>query len=344
MARKKKDIEELRASRKDGQSTVERGGVEEPSDNARMASEKTIRNALNGPARQHFEGLGAAWTAVTGMPGRAVIPQVVATVLKEGGTRPSWQWKDGKKDYVLLAWPKDEPLRAALLLAGEEGKQLIPTSCVPFLEGLANDLTVETVHPWEQGGGANVGVRMLREGEPMWFYDPCYVRDRGDLTEGVTHTFLLSALAFGVRKALLDEITVTSGPAYETYAQAWLEEHPGSTRLDVPELKINVAGKKIIHPGHTFAEYQIRTVIDDVEDCVLEKMPVKILYTSFPLEDRDPLRIPIYVASLNLGTYEPKAGDEIDAYVWFQGRVIDWDGEAIDTRKALEDEPGEQNS
>ncbi|MBO4368846.1 MAG: hypothetical protein J5803_01915 [Desulfovibrio sp.] len=298
---------------------------------SRIADEKQIKKALEGKARVHFEGLGAAWTAVTGMAGRVVIPQVVGTVLQEGGTRPAWQWKKQGKDYVLLAWPKEEPLRASLLMSGAEEGKLVPISCVPLLEGLPNDLTVETVHPWEQGGGANIGVQMLNEGEPMWFYDPCYIRDCDDLTEGVTHTFLLSALAFGVRKALLDEITVTQGPAYEAYAQAWLADHTDASRLDVPPLKINVAGKKIIHPGHAFAEYQIRTVIDDVDDCVLDKMPIKILYTSFPFEDRDPLRLPIYVAKVNLGTYEPKAGDEIDAYVWFQGRVVDWDGKAIDT-------------
>ena len=54
----------------------------------------------------------------------------------------------------------------------------------------------------------------------MWFYDPLYGRDKDDLTPGITHTFLLAGLAFGLCKALLDEITITQGVRYEAYAEA----------------------------------------------------------------------------------------------------------------------------
>ena len=304
--------------------------VEDAVAKEKMPDEAGVRASL-GAQRQHLEGLGAAWTAVTGLPARQVIPQVIGTVLKEGGTRPAWQWQTAKEDYVLMAWPKEQPLRASVLLRGLKGEQLKPVSAVPLLEGLPNDLTVETVHPWEQGCGANVGVSMLESGQPMWFYDPLYERDKGDLTVDVTHTFLLSALAFGVRKALLDDITLTNGPAYEAYAQAWLEEHPDQSRLDVPPLKLNVAGKHIIHPGHAFCEYQLRCSVLEVDQAELDNMPITVLYTRFPFEDaRPPLELPIYVAKLNLGSFEPKVGDEIDAYVWLQGRVIDWDSSSTD--------------
>ena len=60
----------------------------------------------------------------------------------------------------------------------------------------------------------------------MWFYDPLYGRDRDDLTAGVTHTFLLAGLAYGLRRALLDEITITRGPQFEAHAAAWLAANP----------------------------------------------------------------------------------------------------------------------
>ncbi len=309
---------------KDHKTQLRSGSPDSSLPKEKMPADKAVKQTL-GEQRRHLESLGSAWAAVSGIVPHVLIPQVVATVLKEGGTRPAWQWQAAGKDYVLLAWPKEQPLRASVLLSGDKDGELRPVSAVPLLEGLPNDLTVSSVHPWDEGGGANVGVAMLEEGQPMWFYDPLYTRDRNDLTEDVTHTFLLAALAFGVRKALLDEITITQGPNYEAYAEAWLAANPGKSRLDVPPFKVPVAGKHIIHPGQAFAEYQIRAQIQDIDTCQLEKMPMKILYTRFPFENRPQLNLPIYVAELNLKGYEPKVGDEIDAYVWFQGRVIDID-------------------
>ncbi|MBQ7584842.1 MAG: hypothetical protein IJU40_01160, partial [Desulfovibrionaceae bacterium] len=271
--------------------SVQAGSASESLEEERIPDQAKVRNIITGPDRVHFEGLGTSWSVVTGIPPKQVVPQVVATVIKEGGTRPSWKWQDKQTDYVMMAWPKDQPLRAAVLMSGEVEQKLKPVNAFPLLEGLPNDFSVGQVYPFKQGHGANVGCVVLEEQTPMWFYDPFYVRDQADLTEGVTHTFLLAGLAFGFRRALLDEITVTKGPIYEGYAQEWLEEHQDKTRLAVPPLKINVAGKRVIQPGSVFGEYQMRSVIDDIDECVLDKMPVKIIYTNFPLPDHPPLSL-----------------------------------------------------
>ena len=159
--------------------------------------------------RGHTETLGDAWAVLTGQNPAAIMGQIATTVMHDGGTRPSWQWKRDGKDHILLAWPQDQPVRAAVLVAGEEGEKLAPVTATPLLEGLPNDLTVDNVHPWQTGVEANVAVTMLEGKNPMWFYDPLYGRDKDDLTPGVMHTFLLAGLALGLRKALLDEITIT---------------------------------------------------------------------------------------------------------------------------------------
>ncbi|MDO5483303.1 MAG: hypothetical protein Q4F27_00175 [Desulfovibrionaceae bacterium] len=292
---------------------------------AREISPEEAEAMMQGRDRTHFEGLGDAWAVLTGHNPEGLMPQVVGTVLHEGGTRASWQWKRKGHDYVLMAWPQDQPVRASVLMAGKEGGDLRPVNAVPLLEGLPNDLTVDEVHPWENGAGADVGVSMMEGKNPMWFYDPLYGRDHDDLTPGITHTFLLAGLAYGLRKALLDEITITQGPRYEAYADAWLEENPGKSRLDVPPLKVSVAGRHMIMPGRRFCEYQMRGVVEEVQDCQLEKMPVKILYMRFPFEDRPPMRLPVYASKLALGEYDHQKGDEVDAYVWLQARVIDLD-------------------
>ncbi|MGE9984664.1 hypothetical protein [Desulfovibrio sp. SGI.169] len=308
-----------------GEQFVKVARADDTNPDAREHGTEETRAMLQGKNRTHFEGLGDAWAVLTGQNPAAIMPQVAGTVLHAGGTRPAWQWKRGGRDHVLMAWPKDQPARASVLMAGEEGGKLVPVSVAPLLEGLPNDLTVEKVHPWESGLGANVAVSMIEGKNPMWFFDPLYGRDHDDLTPGVTHTFLLAGLAYGLRKALLDEVTITQGPRFEAYAEAWLAENPGKARLDVPPLKVEVAGRHLIMPGRRFCEYQLRAVIEEVQDCRLEKMPLKILYLSFPFETREPMRLALYVSQMTLGDFEPEKGQEVDAYVWLQARIIDID-------------------
>lgn len=274
--------------------------------------------------RFHHEGLGDQWVALVGNP-QDLMSQIVATVLHAGGTRPSWQRTVRGEEHVLMAWPEDQPVRAGVLMRGEAEGKLLPATAVPLLEGLPNNLMVDTVVPWASGVEANIGVEIAEGGKPMWFYTPLYFRDKEDLTPGVVHTFLLAGLAYGMRKALLDELTITQGPHYESYAEAWLAENPDKKRLDVPALKIPMQGNKIIMPGRVFGEYEIRTTVMAVEKTQLDKLDVYIVTVGFPFGDGPALVFPVYVAAPLLSGYEPKVGDDIDAYVWLQGRIMDMD-------------------
>lgn len=288
--------------------------LQEPSFNSRPDTQQQ---------RVYAEGVGDVWLVLTGQNPAAIMSQVVATVITDGGTRPVWQWKKKGKEYILLAWPKDQPLRAAVLMAGKEGGQLRPVSAVPLLEGLPNDLMVVEVHPRQEGEGADVAVEMLEGKNPMWFFDPLYQRDEEDLTCGVTHTFWLAGVAFSIRKALLDFITVTQGYHYEMYAREWLAQNPYKTSKDVPPLRIEVKDRHIVMPGRHYGEYQIRAVIDKIDDWQFEKMPVKALYLTFPFDNRQPLRLVLYASQFVLGDYQPEEGQEIEAYIWLEGRIID---------------------
>ena len=57
----------------------------------------------------------------------------------------------------------------------------------------------------------------------------------------------------------------------------------------------------------------------------LNTMPLKLLRLSFPFHERPPLSLPVYASAMVLGEYQPKAGEDVDLYVWLQGRVIDFD-------------------
>lgn len=291
-----------------------------------VMDEEEARALLEGRGRIHSEDLGDVWAVTLGLDPARAMPGVIAQVVAEGGTRPSWRWEIGGAEHILMAWPSDQPIRAAVLMrAVEKDGEIRPVNAFPLLEGLPNDLTVEAVQPLLEGRSANVAVTMMEGRNPMWFHDPFHLRDRNDLTPGVTHTFVLAGLALGMRRALLDDITITQGPEFEAHAERWLEEHPGSSRLDVPPYRISVRGRRIVMPGRHFAEYQIRGAVEEVRDFALNQMPVKMVRLSFPFESRPDLQLPVYASKMALGNYEPAVGDEIDAYVWLQGRVIDFD-------------------
>lgn len=273
--------------------------------------------------RIHNEGLGNAWLALTGINPETLVPQVIGTVLHAGGTRPPWKWKWKGMEYVAMAWPQDQPVRACVLLCGKEGEQLQPVTVTPLIEGLPNNLTVEEAHPRNAGHGADVATQMIADQNPMWFFDPFYTRDAYDLTPGITHTFWLGAIALGMRKAVLDQITLVQGSQYDAYAEQWLKEHPQANSSDVPPLVIEIKGKHFIMPGKFFGEYQLRAVVEKVEDCQFEKMPVKICYLNFPFDNRENMRLPLFASKFILGDYDPQPGDEIEAHAWLQGRIID---------------------
>lgn len=278
----------------------------------------------NTDTRTHMENLGDAWAVLVGNP-QKLMPQIVGTVLKAGGTRGAWHYTAHDKENVLMAWPADQALRAGVIMGGEQGGQLKPCSAMPLMEGLPNDLTVDVVAPWKTGVEANVGVTMIEGQKPLWFYTPTYFRDFEALTPGVTHTFVLAGLAFSLRKALVDDMTITEGAQYEAHAAAWLAANAGKSRIDVPPLKVSLAGKDIIMPGRAYGEYRMRTTVREIKDCSLDKLNIVILTVVFPFENREPLVLPIYVPKPMLKKYEPAVGDSIDMYVWLQGRIIDFD-------------------
>ena len=203
---------------------AEKQSVNEDLESHRKPTPEEAQAMLRGENRQHFEGLGLQWGVLLGGMPQQLMPQVVATVLKAGGTRPAWRWNVNKTDFYLMAWPKDEPVRACVVMAGPEGDKLHPLDAFPMAEGLPNDAKVAETHPWKVGVGGNVAVTMTEGRSPMWFYDPVFERDYDMLTEGVTQTFLLSGVCLSIRKALLDDITITKGPQFEVYAQDWLEK------------------------------------------------------------------------------------------------------------------------
>ena len=197
-----------------------------------------------------------------------------------------------------------------------------PVSTYPLLEGAPNDMTVNETYLWQNETEGEVSATCNEGANPLWFYSPFLFRDRENLTPGVRHTFLIAGLAYGLRRALLDEMTITEGVEYERYVAEWLAQNPGKTRLDVPQLTVDLRGARIVVPGDVASEYQIRVPVTSVEEMHIQNEKIYMLIVEFGLNTPNPLRFPLY-APERVCKIVPQAGDEIDAIIWLQGRIID---------------------
>jgi len=285
-------------------------------------------------AKDHVESMGDKWFPLLASP--SMIPGVIATTLRHGGTRPLWGTEEKEIQTMLMAWPERSLLRAGVVVSGPKTGRLEPVAVVPLMEGFANALEVMEVYPWKGGHVGEVQARPGEDGKPLWFHDPLFFRDnRVDLTPGVTQTFYLSGICFGLRRALLDEMTVTSGPAYEAWAAKWMESNPGSSRLDVPPLKMSLQGSSIFGPaGPRCCEYQARASIFDVDSFMFGPEGAQEKVWRFGVtvgEEKHPLHLILYAAErVCLQGYEPKEGHEVDVVFWMQGRVVDAGDEVED--------------
>ncbi|MGN1038470.1 MAG: hypothetical protein ACI4P0_03645 [Mailhella sp.] len=279
---------------------------------------------------QHIESMGDKWFAL-GI-GAETIPGVVATTLELGGSRPVWSHKNEHIERILMAWPSDSLLRSSVLMAGKPEGKLSAAAVAPLMEGFANTLTIKDCYRWKDNHAGEI-LAAPEEFPPLWFYDPLFYRDaEGDVKEK-TCEFLLSGLCFGLRRALLDELTVTQGPAYEKHAIEWMKQHSDKTRLDVPALKIPLKGKTIIDITDHCCEYQCRASIFDVDSFMFGPENTKIKIYRFGIAFGNPEK-PVYAIiyapeRICAKGYVPQEGDDVDMIFWMQGRISDTEGKIV---------------
>ena len=281
---------------------------------------------------QHLESMGDKWFSLG--VGPQDINGVIATTLELGGTRPSWGVKDDSTERMLMAWPSDQLLRTSVVVAGEAEGQLAAVAVAPFMEGFANELAFRSAYAWKGGHGGEIAAQPQKGLPPLWFYDPLYFRDIEGLAEGEVRTYYLSGLCFGLRRALLDEFTVTDGPQYEAYAKEWMKANPTKSRLDVPALKIPLKGKTIIDITERFCEYQCRANIFDVDSFNFgpEGASQKIYRFGIAIGDpENPVYLIMYAPErVCIKGYVPAEGDDVDMIFWMQGRIADAEGMTAD--------------
>ncbi len=285
---------------------------------------------------KHIESMGDKWVSLGVDPKQ--IGGVINVTLELGGTRPVWEAKDENVERMVMAWPQEALLRSSVTVAGKPEGQLAAVAVAPLMEGFVNEMAVRETYGWRGGHAGEIAAQHAGGLPPLWFYDPLYFRDIEGLAEGETRKFYLSGLCYGLRRALLDELTITEGPRYEQHAKEWMIANPDKSRLDVPALKVPLKGMTIIDVVDNYCEYQCRASIFDVDsfDFGPGEAAKKIYRFGIALGDpENPVYVLIYAPAERIAKgYEPKEGDDVDMIFWMQGRVVD--GELT------EDEAGEQ--
>ena len=274
---------------------------------------------------QHLESMGDKWVSLGVNPKE--INGVIAVTLELGGTRPVWSVKDDNLERMVMAWPQEGLLRSSVTVAGKPEGKLTAVAVSPLMEGFSNDMIFRACYAWKGGHAGEILAQHEGSGLTLCFYDPLYFRDVDGLAEGAQRKFYISGLCYGLRRALLDELTVTEGPRYEEHAKEWMIANPTKTRLDVPALKVPLKGRTIIDATDNYCEYQCRASIFDVDsfDFGPGEAAKKIYRFGIALGNpEDPLYAIIYAPAERIAKgYEPKEGDDVDMIFWMQGRIVD---------------------
>lgn len=274
----------------------------------------------------HRESIGDKWASLI-PAGEKEISGVITRIIAEGGTRPAWKHIADEKETILMAYPQESTLRASVTLSGEVEGKLEPITVMPLLEGIDNRLLVVETHEWHTKVEGEVLVLFPPLEKALWFYDPLFFRDKADLKFEEVCDFRLAGLVLNLEKAMLDEMTLTKGEAYEKHSMQFLADNPDKSRLDVPPLKISLAGQQVIALGQHISEYKARVQINNLQSFDFGPEGAKKKIYSFIVNlgtQESPLPVPLYASETACRLKEElKDGMDVDIYFWLQGRISD---------------------
>ncbi len=274
----------------------------------------------------HLESVGDKWAPFLNNVEKEV-PGVIARIVNDGGTREVWQVKEEKQETILMAYPQEGTFRACATFRGTPEGKLEPMTAIPLMEGIETELRVLDTYEWKSEVSGEVLAVHEASKRPFWFYNPLFFRDKKENLEvDKPQNFALAGLVYLIRKALLDEMTITQGENYDKYAMQYLADNPDKSRLDVPPMKVSLKGAEIVSLGQKACEYQARAVVRELKTFTFGPEKAETKMYSFVINaglGEGFLPLVLYVSESVAQGLELKEGMEVDLYFWLQGRVAD---------------------
>jgi hypothetical protein len=262
---------------------------------------------------RHMSSPGDVWTMLFDSPKEAI---AAVKQNRANGVLVHETSADGPEGY----WEEESMLRIphASSLGFVTKKKTEFIFDVPVVPGTPVEATFRSTFAWFEESSLLGEVTFANESwnEPLSAFVPYFFRSAYRLAAGDPAVFDLAAVACDIHKAEPAEYTIDRGPFYEVCLKTFLDENPGKTELDFPELKIQTAGMKMMMPTPCSSIYIFRTTIKEVEripfyDGILYRCAVDLFVGRDP-EDQDTLSINLFMAPTTCGDYVPQAGDDIE--------------------------------
>lgn len=288
-----------------------------------MQESENIGNEDDGFNGEHFEGLGAAWSAIFGNSDDLTnyLGDIVSSANVIAQSKAIFEGVE--RDVMLTKNPVDGSITAGSLTALiSEEKQLLFISAYPIFEGIPNRLTITATHTWENGIEGEVAAG-VDSGASIQFFDPFYFKDRISFVEETKHTVSLAALALKISKAEHKEITINSGPFFEDRLKNFLMENPSKTEADFDAPVVVMDGSRILFPTNYISEFGFQCPVLSVEEISFFNIRFYKMYVEFVGMDEDIINGYLYASERILNGYIPEAGHDVQGVLWMTGYLLE---------------------
>ena len=240
-----------------------------------------------------------------------------------GSSNLNYAGEDGrmKQGSVFGLRYGESPLQIVALVVGNKQEKTNEFwSAYPVCScGVENRLKVNETIP-DRDGTEGVINASTTFGGSIGFFDPYFFLNKDGSIEGSERNVSLAGLAYVLRKAEQDGITINEGPMIQEEKDRVLRENPHADVSKITSVFISMKGAALYLPlRESPDEGEFRICVDEVEFFRLGGREYCRIRGVLMRDDDNPLVADIYASGHVLEGYKPAVGDDIEGICWMQG-------------------------
>lgn len=272
---------------------------------------------------------GDHWEAIFGDT-ETIVDEVIPQILRLG--RPSdifpFEFENNqgqlqKEEAASLTY-LETPLRLMALVVtnstGESLKREMWTAYPIASDGRVHRIRVDEIKICEYGFEGIVHGK-VKGGASISFFDPEFFKNRHIYESGKAYDFSVAGIAYVLKPAKQQSLTIDEGPILEMERERLLEEDPNADPNSIIPVELSLAEMRCLLPRELADDSEFRTVIDEAGYFEVEGHGVFRLRATMMIPDDHHFDINLYASEAVLEGYRPKPGDSIEGVLWLQGRL-----------------------
>ncbi len=161
----------------------------------------------------------------------------------------------------------------------------------------------------------------MKGGASISFFDPEFFKNRHIYESGKAYDFSVAGIAYVLKPAKQQSLTIDEGPILEMERERLLEEDPNADPNSIIPVELSLAEMRCLLPRELADDSEFRTVIDEAGYFEVEGHGVFRLRATMMIPDDHHFDINLYASEAVLEGYRPKPGDSIEGVLWLQGRL-----------------------